>query len=178
MGYNSHMQSLQSASNASTEAYECAHEVLEAVPVVMRLIRNYMRQHRSGLTVPQFRTLCYLSSAPKSSLSDSADFIGLSLPAMSRMVDGLVEKGLIDRRTCQNDRRHVRLSVTPLGETTVAESRQLAQQQLASVLGQLTEEEQREVAATMRLVRDVFTPELGTAEAPCEPETQESDSGI
>ena len=171
MGYNSHMQSLQSASNSSTEAYTCAQEVLEAVPVVMRLIRNYMRQHRSGLTVPQFRTLCYLSSTPQSSLSDAADFIGLSLPAMSRMVDGLVDKGLIDRRTCQNDRRHVRLSLTPLGEITVAESRQLAQQQLAAVVGQLTPQEQREVAATMRLVREIFAPELGAEEAPVEPET-------
>lgn len=160
------------------EAYACAHEVLEAVPMVMRLIRSYMRQHRSGLTVPQFRTLCYLSSAPRSSLSDAADFIGLSLPAMSRMVDGLVEKGLIDRRTCQNDRRHVRLSVTPLGETTVAESRQRAQEQLAAVVGQLSPEEQRDVAATMRLVREVFTPELGTEEGPCEPEAQEPDSGV
>jgi DNA-binding MarR family transcriptional regulator len=160
MGYNSAMQSLQSASNPPTESYACAQEVLEAIPLVMRLIRNYMRQHRSGLTVPQFRTLCYLSNTPQSSLSDVADFIGLSLPAMSRMVDGLVDKGLLDRRTCQNDRRHVRLSVTPLGETTVAESRQLAQEQLAEVVRRLTPQQQSEVASTMRLVRDIFTPEL------------------
>lgn len=170
MGYNSAMQSLQTASNASTEAYSCAQEVLDTVPPVMRLIRHYMRQHRSGLTVPQFRTLCYLSNAPKSSLSDVADFIGLSLPAMSRMVDGLVDKGLIDRRTCQNDRRHVRLCITPVGEITVAESRQLAQQQLAEVIGRLNPQQQREVAAVMRLVKDVFTPEFGAEEASAEPE--------
>lgn len=169
MGYNSAMQSLHSASNPSTESYSCAQEVLEAIPLVMRLIRNYMRQHRSGLTVPQFRTLCYLSNTPQSSLSDVADFIGLSLPAMSRMVDGLVDKGLLDRRTCQNDRRHVRLSVTPLGETTVAESRQLAQEQLAEVVGRLTTPQQRQVTSIMRLVKDVFTPELG-AEVPAEAE--------
>ena len=170
MGYNSAMQSLQNAINISTEPYACAQEVLETVPLVMRLIRNYMRQHRSGLTVPQFRTLCFLSNTPQSSLSDVADFIGLSLPAMSRLVDGLVDKGLIDRRTCRNDRRHVRLSVTPVGETTVAESRQLAQQQLAAVVGQLSPQEQRDVARMMRLVRDVFTPELGAEETCIEPE--------
>lgn len=165
------MQSLQSAINAATEAYPCAQEVLETVPLVMRVIRNYMRQHRSGLTVPQFRTLCFLSNIPQSSLSDVADFIGLSLPAMSRLVDGLVDKGLIDRRTCQNDRRHVRLSVTPLGESTVAESRQLAQQQLAEVLGQLTPQEQRDVATMMRMVREVFAPELGAEQTPVEVES-------
>lgn len=155
------MQSLQNASNASTGSYACAQEVLEAVPLVMRLIRNYMRQHRSGLTVPQFRTLCFLSNTPQCSLSEVADFIGLSLPAMSRMVDGLVDNGLVDRRTCQNDRRHIRLSMTPLGEKTVVESRQLALEQLAEVVGQLSPQQQGEVASTMRLVRDVFRPELG-----------------
>lgn len=167
------MQSLHVAINASTKPYSCAQEVLEAVPLVMRLIRNYMRQHRSGLTVPQFRTLCFLSNTPQSSLSGVADFIGLSLPAMSRMVDGLVDKGLVDRRTCENDRRHVRLSLTPIGEITVAESRELALEQLTEVVGQLTAAQQAQVASTMRLVREVFAPELGN-EVPVE---NESDSG-
>jgi MarR family transcriptional regulator for hemolysin len=166
------MQQLQSATNTSSEAYSCAQEMLDTVPLVMRLIRNYMRRHRSGLTVPQFRTICYLSNTPQSSLSDAADFIGLSLPAMSRMVDGLVDKGYLDRRTCQTDRRHVRLTVTSLGETALAESRRIAQEQLAEVVGQLSVAQQREVATVMRLVRDVFTPELGAETAPsAEPAT-------
>src|SRR5436309_1760038 len=97
----------------------CARELLDTVPLVMRVIRRHMCRHRSGLTVPQFRTLCFLSTSPGSSLSAVADFIGLSLPAMSRLVDGLVEMGLIERRHCDDDRRHVRLSVMPEGETAV-----------------------------------------------------------
>lgn len=159
------MQLLQEASTLAAGPYLCAQELFDTVPLVMRLIRNYMRRHRSGLTVPQFRTLYYIHATPRSSLSDVADFIGLSLPAMSRMVEGLVEKGYLDRRTCQTDRRHVRLSVTLLGETALAESRQLAQAQLAEIVGQLTPAQQHEVVATMQLIRDVFTPELG-AEAP------------
>ena len=40
---------------------------------------------------------------------------------MSRLVDGLVEQGLMERRTCEDDRRHVRLSVTPAGESALTE---------------------------------------------------------
>jgi MarR family transcriptional regulator for hemolysin len=138
----------------------CARELLDAVPLVMRVIRRHMCRHRSGLTVPQFRTLCFLSTAAGSSLSAVADFIGLSLPAMSRLVDGLVEVGLIERRPCDDDRRHVRLSVTVEGDTAVREARQLAQAQLAEAVAHLTPRQQAAVISTMHLLRDVFSPEL------------------
>jgi MarR family transcriptional regulator for hemolysin len=155
------MQSLQGATNASTDPYSCAQELFDTVPLVMRIIRKYMRQHRSGLTVAQFRTIYCVSQSPQCSLSDVADSIGLSLPAMSRMVDGLVEKGYLNRRTCINDRRHVRLSVTPIGETALRESREMAQAQLAEVVSQLSAGRQKEMIDVMRVVRDVFTAELG-----------------
>src|SRR5947209_2315933 len=126
------MQSLRVESNSPPAEDHCAREMLDAVPLVMAVIRGKMRQHRSGLTIPQFRTLYFVSTAAGHSLSDVADFIGLSLPAMSRLVDGLVEKRLILRRTCDNDRRHVRLSITPRGQTTLDEARQIALEHLAS----------------------------------------------
>ncbi len=157
------MQSLQAASKASTEGNAeetaCARQILDTVPLVMRIIRKHMRRHRSGLTVPQFRTLCFTSTAEGSSLSAVADFIGLSLPAMSRLVDGLVEQSLIVRRTSETDRRHIRLSVTPAGEAAIREARELAQNRLASALAGLTAAQRRECARTMEALRDVFAPE-------------------
>ena len=154
------MQSFRGASNGSTGACLPAQELLDTVPMLMRIIRAHMRRHRSGLTVPQFRTLCYVSGADGSSLSDVADFIGLSLPAMSRLVDGLVEKSLMRRRTCDDDRRHVRLSVTSAGEDALGGARKLAQEQLAKVVGQLDREQQRSLVGNMRLLREIFSPEL------------------
>ncbi len=138
----------------------CALEVLDTVPLVMRIIRKHMRRHRSGLTVPQFRSLCFTSTTTGCSLSAVADFIGLSLPAMSRLVDGLVEQQLMERRPCDDDRRHVRLSVTPAGEVALREARQLAQAELANILGRLTARQRATVISTMEMFRDVFAPEL------------------
>src|SRR3954453_17423430 len=109
------MQLLSPASKTSPAEDVCARHLLDTVPLVMRVIRQHMRRQRSGLTVPQFRTLCFDDSTEGRSLSDAADFIGLSLPAMSRLVDGLVDNGLMERRPCEDDRRHVRLSVTRPG---------------------------------------------------------------
>lgn len=116
-----------------------------------------MRTHRSGLTVPQFRTLCYVDSSTGSTLSEVADFIGLSLPAMSRLVDGLADKGLIKRRPCQDDRRLVRLSLTASGQSAIRGARALAQTKLAEVIDRLGSLEQNSLVEAMRMVREIFT---------------------
>jgi DNA-binding MarR family transcriptional regulator len=138
----------------------CAAELLDTVPLIMRIIRQHMRRHRSGLTVPQFRTLCYATTYEGCSLSAVADFIGLSLPAMSRLVDGLVEKRLMKRRPCDDDRRLVRLSVTASGKATIEGARRLAQDRLAQIISALTPRQRGELASTMQVLRDAFTPEV------------------
>jgi DNA-binding MarR family transcriptional regulator len=153
------MQLLTDATTQPT-AVGCAAELLDAVPLVMRIIRQHMRRHRSGLTVPQFRTLCYVTTYAGCSLSAVADFIGLSLPAMSRLVDGLVEKRLMRRRNSDDDRRLVQLSVTPAGNATIEGARQLAQDQLAAVLDHLPAEQRIAIAASMRVLREAFSAEV------------------
>lgn len=138
----------------------CASELLDTVPLIMRIIRQHMRRHRAGLTVPQFRTLCYATTYVGCSLSAVADFIGLSLPAMSRLVDGLVDKRLMKRRTSEDDRRHVQLSVTAAGKATIEQARQLAQDRLAKVVSRLSAEQQQTLASTMQVLQEVFTPEV------------------
>lgn len=153
------MQLLLDASKRAGE--EQARALLDVVPLVMRVIRHHMRRHRSGLTVPQFRSLCFVSTAAGTSLSAVADFIGLSLPAMSRLVDGLVEKGLMERRPSDDDRRVIRLTVTPSGEEALRGAREMAQAALAEALASLDEEKRAAIHQAMELLREVFGNEPG-----------------
>jgi len=100
-------------------ARRCAAEILEAVPVIIGFIRSEIRSHRGAdLSVPQFRTLALLSRSQGASLSVVAEFLGLSLPATSRLVNGLVEKGLVTRQISDGNRRQVALSVSARGRAT------------------------------------------------------------
>jgi DNA-binding MarR family transcriptional regulator len=150
------MQSLLDASTSAASDEGCSRALLDTVPLVMKTIREQMRRHRSGLTVPQFRTLCFISSAMGNSLSSVADFIGLSLPAMSRLVDGLVEKSLMTRRPSDDDRRHVRLGVTLAGKAAIDEARQLAQAHMAGTLAELSPRQRATIANAMQTLRTVF----------------------
>jgi DNA-binding MarR family transcriptional regulator len=136
---------------------ECAHEVLEVVPLVMRVIRAEMRSRRaSDLSVPQFRTLAFLSRCEGASLSDVAEHIGLTLPSASKMVDGLVVRELVTRRSSARDRRRVLLALTAKGEGALASARRGTQARLAEMLTALPAEERAVVVRALRTLRRVF----------------------
>src|SRR3954465_3842002 len=59
------------------------------------------------LSISQIRILHLLTGPMESaSLKTIADEVGLSMPAVSRSVDGLVQRGLVTRTEDPKDRRH------------------------------------------------------------------------
>jgi DNA-binding MarR family transcriptional regulator len=151
----------------STLSDGCAEAVLNNAPPVVRAIRKMMREHRlPELSVPQFRTLALLSFSADASLSTVADYIGSSLPAASRMIDGLVAKNLIGRKQCCRDRRQVSLELTPLGREAYLESRQATRFQLASRLAGLSAKKKAGVIEAMRWLGEVFGSDAEAASEP------------
>ena len=141
-------------SHSTTEA---AREVLATVPLIMRAIRAEMRGSREpGLSVPQFRSLGFVHRHPGSSLSDVAEHIGLTLPAMSRLVDGLVKRKLMWRRGDSADRRRLTLGLTPRGSGLLEAARKTAHEALARKVSPLTAPEAAAVVGAMRILREVF----------------------
>jgi DNA-binding MarR family transcriptional regulator len=69
-------------------------EVLDALPPVIWFIRAKLRNHRKGVSLPQFRTLVMVDQQPLTCLSTLAEFLGASLSTASRIAGGLVDKGL------------------------------------------------------------------------------------
>ena len=101
----------------AASSQDTARALLETIPPVMQVIRRELRSHRAqDLSVPQFRVLTYLKGHCETSLSPVADHIGLTLPSMSSLVDGLVERGLVKRETSRQDRRKVTLSLSDEGK--------------------------------------------------------------
>jgi len=74
-----------------------------------------------GLTLPQCHTLIEVGTRNKVSLVDLAASFGLDASTLSRTIQGLVEIGLIDRKTSPEDRRYVVISLTPQGRRVFRE---------------------------------------------------------
>jgi len=156
------MQSLRSETKAEDAAEQspgdaCANAVLDVAPPVVRAIRKMMREHRlPELSVPQFRTMSLLNFCPDASLSTVADYVGSSLPAASRMIEGLVAKNLVCRSQCCKDRRQVSLKLTPVGRAAFLESRQATRLQLEQRLSVLSPDQKEAVIEAMQCLGEVF----------------------
>jgi DNA-binding MarR family transcriptional regulator len=151
---------LAAMTHSPVSADDCARELLDVVPPVMRVIRAEMRSRRAPeLSVPQFRVLAYVNRHAGTSLSEVADHIGLTRPAMSILVDGLVNRRLVTRQTDPDDRRRLTLSLTRQGQGLYAAARQETQARLAARLATLPAAERQALVSTLELLRRLFVPQ-------------------
>ena len=136
---------------------DTASEMLVVMPLVMRAVRAEMRSHRAlRLSVPQFRSLGFVYRHPGASLSAAAEHVGLTLPAMSRLIDGLVTRKLMRRRSHTGDRRRITLDLTVRGQALWQAAYDLTQASMTRKLSTLNGSECTTVAGAMRILLHLF----------------------
>ncbi len=151
------MKLLESAIKTEATPEDCAREVLDVVPAIMQAIRAGLREHRSvDLSVPQLRALSFIDLSTAASLSELAEHIGLTLPSMSKMIDGLVERGLITRSEDPQDRRRVVLCLTSAGRESVEMAQAATRAAMAERVAHLGQEQRAAVMEAMDALRPLF----------------------
>ena len=135
----------------------CTHELMDTAPQIMQAIREEMRRgHDSDISIPQFRTLAFIQRNPDSSLSKLAEHLGVTLPSVSKLVDGLAKLDLVIRQESTADRRRLRLELTQIGASIVNSARIGAQAKLAKKLDRLSNPELETIYAAMQLLHPIF----------------------
>jgi len=146
------------ASPVRSSLGECAHEVLDSVPMVFRVIRTELRKYGAKeMSVPQFRTLAFVYRHEGASLSEVGDHIGLALPTMSALVDGLVIRGFMNRRTDPQDRRRITLTLTESGRARLQSAREATTAYLEEKLRQLSASDRATITLAMRMIKELFS---------------------
>ena len=85
------------------------------------------------MTLAQFRVLSVVASSPEraSRIAERAD---MSRPSLSGLLDGLASRGWVERRVVADDRRGVRLEVTPQGHAALRRARAAVSEAMAAIL--------------------------------------------
>jgi DNA-binding MarR family transcriptional regulator len=99
------------------------------------------------LTYAQAQVLFYVQRHPGCPLTAVARAYGVTLPAISQVVDRLGEKRFLVRPEDPRDRRAARLRLTPEGDGLARELEQAQVDGLAGLLGRLSAEERRKLLA-------------------------------
>jgi DNA-binding MarR family transcriptional regulator len=86
-------------------------------------------------------------------MSVLAQHEGVKGPTMSRFIDSLAQKKLVERGTSADDRRKILVSLTPQGSTSVASVRKEVVRELVALLAPWPADDLSQLEAALNLVR-------------------------
>jgi DNA-binding MarR family transcriptional regulator len=92
------------------------HQLFSVMTLIRREVEERMAEH--GLTDAQWKPLFLLQAGRASTAIELAREMDIDTGAITRMVDRLEAKGLIERARSDEDRRVVHLRLTKAGEET------------------------------------------------------------
>ena len=120
---------------------EVVEAVLGASRALVALAARSLAEVAEEVTLAQYRALIVLASRGPQRVVSLAEALGVTPPTATRMGDRLVRKGLVRRRTARDDRREVRLSLTPAGQALVAEVTRRRRIEIGELLGSIPRED-------------------------------------
>lgn len=109
----------------------------------MRFVSNHVSHSFSqkleahGVTVAEWVVLRELLKTGETAPSQLADNLGLTRGAVSKLIERLVSKTLIDRMAGEADRRYQRIALTKAGRSLVPQLAELADQNDIEFFGHL-----------------------------------------
>lgn len=122
----------------------------------IRLLRTLRREDDgSGLSAPRLSALSVVVFAGPVSLAELAEAEQVRPPTMSRIVDALVDRGLITRVVDPRDRRSVRIAATAEGIHLLEAGRERRVHALIRRLSRLADSERRALARGVEILERV-----------------------
>lgn len=135
----------------------CAAAVFDTMPLVMRSIKREMQEKQAtDLSIQQFRALKFIQQNQGAHLSRLTEHLGGTLSAVSKLVDGLVERSLIEREPAIDDRRRINLRLRPEGAEAIERVKATAVATLDSFLQPLSATERSLITLAMHTLRSAL----------------------
>ncbi|MBZ4021549.1 MarR family transcriptional regulator [Rhodobacter sp. TJ_12] len=154
---------MQPSDSSATEKMDCFDEI--CLDVLNERLSYYLRVLNLGVAsdldaliahLPVARgtgkisTLFAVMHQPGISASEIAPFAGKDAPAMTRLVDRLIDDGLLERRADPDTRRRQCLFITEQGRAVMDQVRAVLDTERAQMFGVLSDEEHAEALRLMR----------------------------
>jgi DNA-binding MarR family transcriptional regulator len=138
---------------SSSELTETIRQLMDVITTRSMRERSHFVK-ASGLSMPQFGILMHLYYSTNCGISHLGEYMDISAPAASQIVDRLVQHGLVERTEDPNDRRAKQLTLTPKGreliETGIVERTRWVDELAAS----LSTETYDTVASTLAMLTE------------------------
>ncbi len=133
------------------------------------IFRQLLWQRASDLTYAQTQVLFYVAANPGCHMGDVAKAFGVTLPAVTQIVDRLEQRTLMSRGDHPADRRIYLLDLTRAGRALAEELQALRLRGLTHVLGRMSPGARRRVVVGLEALADAAAAAAKDADAKTSP---------
>ena len=133
-----------------------ASTMLEWAEVFMaHSMREWTRYVKaSELSMPQFSTLMRLHYRGECGITDISEHLDVTAAAASQMVEGLVQKGLLERVENPHDRRAKQVSISTKGRALIEKGIEIRNQWTEQLTAHLTSDQQATVITALKYLTE------------------------
>ena len=137
-----------------------AGDLFSIPPLIARSVRRKLTSLPSadlppGISPVHMHILKVLQEGP-SHVNTIGQRLLITGPHMTHLVDALVERGMVDRRTDPEDRRSTNLTLTDKGKQFLEEHEKSIMEGIRAVLSSLSVKELEELSTSLRALRDTL----------------------
>jgi DNA-binding MarR family transcriptional regulator len=147
--------------SAKIDKQQTAHQVVEIVPLVMRVVAAELRRAKHAI-IPAHLGVLFLLQQRQRNLSELAEQQAVSLPTMSNTVSTMVREGWVRRTPAERDRRMVLIEITPAGQAVLAEMSGHIVGTVAQLLEPLSAEQLQTLHTALAILRERFVHDSST----------------
>ena len=134
-------------------------QLVSMIFTTSRLIRE-----RSGnqekidpFSILQLETLRYVDEKENTSMREIADYLCITAPSATSLIDTLVKSRRLERIHDKADRRLVRLAVTPKGKEALVVGFKKITKRMQAVLGNLSEKERADLIMILEKLSQTYS---------------------
>lgn len=143
----------------NTPTQTALYSLEQAIKAYRKLCQQNLDKVQDNLTVDQALVLIVLDKHPNLSQQQIADLVFKDKASLTRIIELLVQKGLLTRAIHPTDRRKFDLHITPPGRHTLANLADTIQLNQRTALAGLTADELAQFYSTLqKIIANCTTP--------------------
>jgi DNA-binding MarR family transcriptional regulator len=148
--------SVRPATSNHVERGDDVGVILDALRSIVRELRIASREaeQRVGIHGAQLHALRQLADSPTMSLTELADRTHTDISSVSVVVSRLVEQGLVTRKSADDDRRRLSLTLTARGRGLIRRAPETGASRLLRAAAHLSDREVHTLAGTLTKLVD------------------------
>jgi len=138
-----------------------ADKMGEIMPIMMKEFTRCMATelHRGKVTLPQIMILHFLEMEQEAKMKDLARFMGVTMAAMTGIIERLVKSGHCVRIYDPQDRRTIKIKLTVKGDNLVKNINEGKRQMIIKVFGEISETDRQDYLRILLQIKEILLKE-------------------